>query len=288
MHRIMFSAALALAAMIGAASSVHAQTLLPTKDWGSLKGKVTLEGEMPAIRDLRPLMMGHADKHCCLDPKAKKEDKGELEQMWVIDPKTKGVANVMVWIKAPKDTFFPTHKNYLTRKDHQTIDQPHCAFLPRVSAFNPVRYDEKTGKLVATGQELVIKNSAPIGHNVRAIGHPKYNEGFNRNLPPKTELNAKTLNDTQKLNPQPLPLSIQCDIHTWMAAKLFVFDHPYYAKTNEKGEYEIPFVPAGAEVSLFAYHEGQGWVSQGSKDGEPFTIKAGPNVKDFTVKAPAQ
>jgi len=285
MRRILLGAALALVALIGAVPTVHAQKLLATKDWGSLTGKVTLDGKIPDIVDLTDRMKMNADKQCCLDAKAKPEEK--VDQTWVVDPKTKAVKNVTIWVKAPKDTFFPTHEKYKERKDTVLIDQPHCAFLPRVSAYNPVRYDEKTGKLVATGQELIIRNSAVVGHNVRAIGHPKYNEGFNRNLPPKTELNAtKELNAMQKLNPQHVPVTIQCDVHTWMAAKLFVFDHPYYAITKEDGSYEIPFVPAGAKISVFAYHEGQGWVSQGGKDGEDIVIQAGKNVKDFTVQAP--
>jgi hypothetical protein len=286
MQRILFGAAIALIAIIGAVPSVQAQKLLDTKDWGSLSGKITLAGKLPVPENLVPRMMQNADKACCLDPKGDPKQKAEIEQMWIVDPSTRAVANVVVWVKAPAGTFFPTHKSLLKPVAKVVIDQPYCAFLPRVSVYNPVRYDE-AGKLIPTGQELIIKNSAVVGHNVRAIGHPKYNQGFNRNLPPKTELNATTdLNAQQKLNPQPLPVSLQCDVHTWMAAKLFVFDHPYYAITKADGTYEIPFVPAGAKISVFAYHEGQGWVSQGGKNGDDIVIQAGKNTKDFTVHAP--
>ena len=37
---------------------------------------------------------------------------------------------------------------------------------------------------------------------------------------------------------------------------------------------------------MVAYHEGQGWVSQGGKDGEDIVIKASENKRDFTVQAP--
>jgi hypothetical protein len=121
---------------------------------------------------------------------------------------------------------------------------------------------------------------------VRAVGHPKYNAGFNRNLPPETELDAlKDLQPADHLKPQLLPISLQCDIHTWMASKLFVFDHPYYALTKADGTFEIPFVPAGAEVTIMAWHEGVGWVL--TNKGKSITIEKGQkHTLDFEVKAP--
>jgi hypothetical protein len=283
MRRILFgAAALALLSLLGDSNSGRAQEKLKTNGFGSLSGKVTLDGAIPAVVDLTEKMKIHADKACCLNNKAQPFEK--LDQTWIVDPKTKAVQNVMVWAKAPQDTYFEIHPNYVKRKETIVIDQPHCAFLPRVSAFNPVYYDGK--QMVATGQQLIIKNSAAVPHNVRAVGHPKYNAGFNRNLPPETELDAlKDLQPADHLKPQLLPISLQCDIHTWMASKLFVFDHPYYALTKADGTFEIPFVPAGAEVTIMAWHEGVGWVL--TNKGKSITIEKGQkHTLDFEVKAP--
>jgi len=283
MRRILFGAvALALLSLLGDPNAGRAQEKLKTNGFGSLSGKVTLDGAIPAIVDLTDKMKIHADKACCLNNKAQPFEK--LDQTWIVDPKTKAVQNVMVWVKAPKDTYFEIHPNYVKRKETIVIDQPHCAFLPRVSAYNPVYFDGKAK--IATGQELIIKNSAVVPHNVRAIGHPKVTDGFNRNLPPKTDLNVtKDLQGKSRLEPQLLPVSLQCDIHTWMAGKLFVFDHPYYALTKADGTFEIPFVPAGAEVSIMAWHEGVGWVL--TNKGKAITIeKDKKHTLDFEVKAP--
>jgi hypothetical protein len=68
-----------------------------------------------------------------------------------------------------------------------------------------------------------------------------------------------------------------------MAARLFVFDHPYYAITKADGTYEIPLVPAGAEISVFAWHEGQGWVL--TNKGQAVTVEKGKKkTLDFQVK----
>lgn len=282
MHRKLFSAvALALLGLLVDANAGRAQVKLKTNGFGSLSGKATLSGTVPAIVDLYDKMKAHADKDCCLAAKAKLLEK--IDTTWIVDPKTKAVANVMVWVKAPANTYLEIHPKLKVRKEKIVIDQPHCAFLPRVSAYNPEYFDGKD--MVKTGQELIIKNSAIAGHNVRAIGHPKYNEGFNRNLPPGTELNV-TKDPKLALVAQPLPISVQCDIHTWMAGKLFVFDHPYYALTKADGTFEIKDIPAGAQVSIMAWHEGVGWAL--TNKGTPITIENGKaHTLDIELKAPA-
>lgn len=268
MHRFLFGAAVALLI----AHNVQAQTKLETKGWGSLTGKVTLKGDVPAVIDLTPIMGKHNDAKCCLDPKAKPIEK--VDPKWIVDPKTKGVANVIVWIKAPKDTYFPTHEKLTKRKDTVTIDQPHCAFLPHVAIHNPVHYDDN-GKLVESGQKLLFKNSAAVPHNVRVIANAKFNPSSNESMQPKTEA-------AKKFNPQPLPIMLQCDIHPWMSARLLVLDHPYYAVTNEKGEFEIPIVPAGAKIAVMMWHEEIGYLV--GRDGELRDLKEGKNTHDFSIE----
>jgi hypothetical protein len=280
MRRILFgAAALALLSLLVDPMASRAQEKLKTNGFGSLSGKVTLDGDIPAVVDLTEKMKIHNDKACCLDKKAMPIE--TIDQTWIVDPKTKAVQNVMVWVKPPPKTYFEIHPNFMKRKETIVIDQPHCAFLPRVSAYNPVYYDGK--EMVATGQELIIKNSAVVQHNVHAVPHPKYNKEFNLVVAPKTELNVTKEKD---LKPQPLPVRVQCDFHPWMAGQLFVFDHPYYALTQADGTFEIPFVPAGAEVSIMAWHEGMGWVL--TNKGKAITIeKDKKHTLDLKVKAPA-
>jgi hypothetical protein len=251
--------------------------LLQTDGYGSLSGKVTLaEGiAIPVPDDLVPKMKMHIDRKCCLDPKAKPNEKIDLS--WVVDKDTRGIANVVVWIKPPAKTYLETHVNYQKRKDDVIIDQPHCAYVPRVSASNPVYFDGK-GE-VPTGQKLIFKNSAVVPHNVQGIVDMKVNEGFNPNMPPKSELDF-----TKKIKPQRLPVLLNCNIHPWMRAELYVFDHPYYAITNAKGEYTIPFVPAGAEVFIMGHLADAGYLLNNNK-GHAITIENGKkHTFDFSVK----
>lgn len=233
------------------AAAKNAEALQPT-GFGSLSGKVTLDKDVPAVADLTGVMMKHADKKCCLEGA---KDIEKVDTTWVVDAKTKAVANVMVWVVAPKGKEFPIHKKYQKREEKVILDQPHCQFLPRVVAYQP--YYKEGGKVVATGQTIVFKNGADCNHNVRVIGNQVDNDGFNVTVVAKSEYTPPKEKD---LKPQKLPLEVKCDIHTWMTARIFVFDHPYYAITNEKGEFELPHVPANTDLTLMAWHEAVGYL----------------------------
>ena len=211
-------------------------------------------------------MEKHADKACCLNPKASEKEK--IDRTWMVDPKTKGVANVIIFLKAPEGTYFPIQAMDKVRKDTVTIDQPHCAFVPHIAALYPSYYDGT--KQVPTGEGLVIKNSAPVPHNIRAIGSPLLNPGFNVTIPPGKKHEAT-------FKPQPFPITLNCDIHNWMSGKIMVFDHPYFAITKEDGSFTIPRVPAGVKLQIVGWHEGTGWAIKGTKNGDTVTLKAGVN-----------
>src|SRR5688572_2238374 len=93
---------------------------LKAKGWGSVSGTVTLVGPVPNLPPI-PILPGGMVPN----------------KLWVVDPKTKAVANVIVWVKPPKDTFFPIHQKYSRRKDDLVIETKGLLFEPRISACNP-------------------------------------------------------------------------------------------------------------------------------------------------------
>ncbi len=72
-------------------------------------------------------------------------------------------------------------------------------------------------------------------------------------------------------------MPIQCTIHKWMNCWVRVFDHPYFAVTNEKGEFVIKDAPAG-KFRLVVWQESVGWVvnenGKSGKLGIPIEIQA--------------
>jgi plastocyanin len=47
-----------------------------------------------------------------------------------------------------------------------------------------------------------------------------------------------------RVNPDGSPAVLTCDIHAWMMAWVYVFDHPHFAMTDATGSFSIPDVAA--------------------------------------------
>lgn len=245
-----------VAGLLLAASSASAQ-------WGTLKGKVVLDGEVPDqkllvrkgdpnVRD--PLICGAQDVP---------------DDSLLIDPKTKGIANVVVWmVKAPpKDKIHPDLEKPAEPK--VLFDQVGCRFTPHVL-------------VVRAGQTVQVVSGDATGHNTR--GAPPKNVAFNFVV----AANDRVGNPVATKVAERLPVPITCDIHNWMKAHWLILDHPYSAVTNEKGEFEIKHVPAG-EHEFRIWHENPGYLVKDPKDPKKapkFTIKGDEVTEVPVVKVP--
>jgi hypothetical protein len=226
-----------------------------SQEYGSIKGRILWDNtkSIPPVADQK---VTKEQEHCLANGPIKKDD-------LLIDPKTLGVKNVMIWLNDDANGNFNKAKIHpklaAIPKDTIVIDQPRCAFVPRIT-------------MMRAGQKLEIKNSAPVAHNTRLTGDPKINGTINLTIPPKQEI----VRDGDKaLKAEKRPLLVNCDIHGWMGGRIGVFDHPYFALTKEDGSFEIKDVPAG-KILIFMSHERGGWIHQprGSK-GQAITVPAG-------------
>jgi hypothetical protein len=219
--------------------------------WGTIKGRIVWGGSaLPKAEKINVTV----DKPHCL------ENGPLLDNLYQVNPKNKGFKNVFVALKQPPakaEEPLPIHPSLKeVPKTSTPLDQPRCLFMPRAVA-------------VREGQKLLVKNSAPVNHNIRWTGDPDFNAGGNVTLPPNKEYFIKDL------KAQPLPLIVQCNIHPWMSGRLAVYDHPYFAVTDADGNFEIKLAPAGTYRVTF-YHEGIGWRGGAKgKAGQEITIKPG-------------
>ena len=219
--------------------------------WGTVKGAIIWGGDK--VPERQPLdLKANPDKAVCL------KDGMILDETWIVNPKNKGLRHTFVWL-TPKDkeAKLPIHPDLKEIKIKKiVIDQPCCMFIPHAVGLRE-------------GQTLVAKNSATISHNYKWSGHPDVNPGGNVLLPPNTE---KVIDD---LKADRLPVSIECNIHAWMRGWVRVFNHPYYAVTDENGTFEFRNAPAG-EWQLMVWHGSGGWLGGAKgKNGQPISIKAG-------------
>jgi hypothetical protein len=96
------------------------------------------------------------------------------------------------------------------------------------------------------GQNFIIRNSDPYIHNTRSLS--LRNRAFNIGQPPKSTDRERIFKRAEG------PIRLGCDFHKWMAAWIFVLDHPFFAVTDEKGNFEIKGLPPG-EYTFEAWHE---------------------------------
>jgi len=232
------AAALALVALFSAG------TFASAAGWGNVKG--TVKYDKGVALPVNPEVKLTNDKEFC----EKHEKDGKIHRNeWVVDSKTRGIKNVIVWLTPadPKEAETPDWNQKLIHpklKDAPAkyeADQPACTFTPRIIALR-----EET--------ELVFKNSAKVSHNVSIEGGdlgPKINTA----IPPGKELSIG------KVKARHIPIEYKCTIHPWMTGRIASFKHPYFAVTNEKGEFEIKDAPEG-EWRLQVWHEGYGFVQK--------------------------
>ncbi len=216
--------------------------------WGTVKGRIVWGGkDIPQRQKIKVT----ADPMHCLE-------KGDLyDEDLVIDPKDKGFKWVFVWLAPEDGKELPIHPALKTPKQKAVeIDQPRCLFMPRAVA-------------IQEGQDLIVKNSAPVNHNIQWISVAENAPGGNVTLPPGKSHTIKGL------VAEKLPLTVRCNIHPWMAGRLAIFSHPYFAVTDAHGNFEIKDAPAGT-YRLVGYQEKLGWRggAKGRK-GQEITIKAG-------------
>jgi hypothetical protein len=191
------------------------------KMWGTVKGRIVYDGIPPARKVIDK---AQADAKCVACAAMGKT----LDNEWVVDPKTKGVRGVMVWLLHESGNFdraIPIHPALAKPEPKVVLDQPCCLFEPRLLGMR-------------AGQTLVCRNSAKFPHNVKIDGVDD-NPGLNQLVQPGTELEVKGWTASRFAVP------VSCTLHPWMSARIRVFDHPYFTLTNDRGEFEIKNAPAG-------------------------------------------
>jgi hypothetical protein len=254
------AAALALGVLLCAASVASAE------GWGTVKGKITYKDD--AKLPDNPEVTVTTDKAFCL------KDKGKiLRDEWVVNKKNRGIKNVIVWLsdenpkKAPNPVWDkPIHEKFKTVPAKLEIDQPVCTFRPRIITLRE-------------GTVLWFKNSATVSHNVKIDGG-SLGPQINTAIPPGKAL------EIGSIKARMLPTEVACTIHPWMKSWLVSFKHPYYAVTDENGEFQIKDAPPG-KYRLQIWHEGYGFVQKGKDDrGVIITIRDGKttNVKQQLIK----
>lgn len=142
------------------------------------------------------------------------------------------------------------------------LDQKGCIYRPHVIG-------------IQVGQTLRITNSDDTNHNIHSLSTK--NKEFNLAQPRKGKV------DEVKMTKEEI-FRIKCDVHQWMGAWAYVVPTPFFAVTDEKGEFSIRGLEPG-EYDVDFYHEGPVKFFTTKVKVEAGKATTIPDVK-FTPKKP--
>jgi hypothetical protein len=212
---------------------------------GTVTGKVVFEGTVPPAAIIR--LDG--------DPKCVALAAGEVRHVEdVVVGEGNTLQNVFVYIKEGLPP-----RLYPVPPEPVVLDQQKCRYVPRVLG-------------IQVGQQLAIRNSDPLLHNVRSEG--VINDTFDVGTPLQGVEVKRTFATREVMVP------FKCNVHNWMRAYVGVLEHPFHDVTDNAGRFSIAQLPAGT-YTVEVWHERFGTQSQ------QVTVAA-KEASDlsFTFKAP--
>ena len=218
-------------AALGLAATGYAYEGGAVDNGGSIAGKVTFTGKVPAANkvkvDKNPEVCG---PHKMIQP--------------IIVGSGGALKNAVIYLKDIK-------KGKEAKPALLDLNQKDCVYVPHVQA-------------AVKGSKVKLQSRDEILHNVHGKMKQAGRMIFNVGLPGTATVVNKKLR-------RPGLAEITCDAgHTWMLAYIHVFEHPYFAVTGDDGSFEIGDVPAGT-YDVVVWHEklgekkGKVTVSAGGK-----------------------
>ena len=191
-----------------------------------------------------------------------------LDRSLLVDPSSKGLANVVVFARKTTRVKNPVSDTPLV------FDQKNCEFLSPVFAAR-------------VGQPVDVRNSDPIGHNTNIAG-----SSFNQLIPAGAGTVYKPDSETG------MPTMVTCNIHPWMKAYCVFRKDGYVAVSSADGTFTISDLPAGEMLEFQVWHERSSGPSGAVGLSKPelkwtpkgrFQIRLDPDeVKDLgTLEVPA-
>ncbi len=219
-------------------------------DFGSISGQIVYDGNAPDAKIL--IKKGDpAAKDPTICAAADLPDEG-----LIIDKETKGIANVFIYLEKAPAKIHPDMKK--PKEAEVVFDQKNCQFLPHALIVN-------------AEQGVRVKSGDPISHNTHLGGI--YN----------SENKTIGANDRTgvlfKVKAEKIPVSVVCDIHSFMKAYWLVLPHGYGTATDAKGNFKIENLPAGKH-EFRIWHEKVGFIDR----KYAATVKGGEETKLDPVK----
>ena len=116
--------------------------------------------------------------------------------------------------------------------ENAQLEQLNCEYAPHLT-------------VMAANTDIGIQNNDPTLHNVQFFQN---NETlFNIAQPVQGQVNTTRVENAGIID-------VECTVHAWMQASVVVVDNPYFAVTDDNGEFSITGLPAGT-YQVKIWHE---------------------------------
>lgn len=187
----------------------------------NITGRVMFAGTRPAAQRI-----DMAEEASC----AAKHPNGAFTETVVVNDNGT-LRHVFIYVKSglPAGMTFPTPSTPVE------VNQDGCVYQPHVFG-------------VMVGQTMNIRNSDGLLHNIKAT--PTTNRPFNISQPTNMTT-PRTFSDAE---PPVTPISLECNVHSWMKAFVGVRPDPYFAVSGADGTFSLSRLPPGTYV-IEAWHE---------------------------------
>jgi len=195
--------------------------------WRTIKGVVRVSGPAPPLKEINVTTSDSCGP--------------QYDWSMVVNQENKGIKNLVIYVLkgiAKNDVESPNpvwvHPQYKNIEPEPLYDQEKCKFLEHMF-------------VAQLGQTITLKNSDPFPHNVNIS--PSKGRKFDNLIQPGG-VDKYPVEEAVRT-----PFKVKCAIHKWMEGYMLFRDNPYYAVTDENGEFVIENVPADADLEFRAAHE---------------------------------
>ncbi len=197
------------------------QPPLPAQGGAKVAGKIKFVGTKPAMPKI----------DMTEEPKCKAKYQGVPTEETVVVNANGTLGNVFVYVKSG----LPASYQAPAAAGPVTLDQDGCRYHPHVLG-------------IQVGQQLAIKNSDGILHNIKAKA--KANRPFNISQP-SVMTSSKTFDKPEVM------VALECNVHGWMHAWLGVLPHSFFSVSGGDGSFTLAGLPPGT-YTIEAWHEKYG------------------------------
>lgn len=224
---------------------------IEVKNGGTIKGVIKLKGAIPS------------EENIAIDKNTKICGAAQPLNKYILSGSK--IKNVVVFLDNPQQGK-PLSKESVV---NLTINK--CRVTPLVSVG-------------FVGGKFLLKNTDEILHTLqlklwleyqKLVSARPLKDGatiYNLAFPIKDKQIEKSIKECHRYQPDTGLIKVTSNSDPWLRGYVFIFDHPYAAVTDKKGEFVLSNVPPG-EYTLNIWHEGLGMQKKTVKVASGETVK---------------